>query len=350
MKQRRSNRAGAVMPTLFLLIAACMLIQPAMPAPASEAANAAKPKWTIEDKKNDELPGRRIDIRHGQTLRAAFIYGQGQDRAYLALYDDQGRRLTNPGLNLDGGTRGRFPHHRGIYVGWNHLHSDLGRDDLWHLRNGEQILLHRIVSQSADGNSAALVVELNWHSARRDDELRGLLLVERRTMTFSVDGDRLIVDHQSTLTASRDIRLEGDLHHAGTQIRVDADVDAVRNQTVYLWEPGDLDPGRGRVVSGELRWVHFRFPLHGRWYAITQINPPSNKVEELSWRDYGRFGFFFKDRLDKDESLTVNYRFIIEESQAPAAPGEARQGQDRSIRQKADNDHRAFANLHPSDQ
>ena len=29
-------------------------------------------------------------------------------------------------------------------------------------------------------------------------------------------------------------------------------------------------------------------------------------------RDYGRFGYFFKRNLKKDEPLTLKYRFIVE--------------------------------------
>ncbi len=340
-------RRWALSTLMLALMLALMPPLAAAPAMADDGAESAGERWTIVDRDNDQLPGRRIDIKEDERVIASFIHGEGQMKAYLAVYDDEGNLLTNPGLNPDGSTRGRFPHHRGIYVGWNHLHSDLGRDDLWHLRRGEAIVLHQIVEKRGGEDSATLVVDLHWLSANRDDDLAGLLLVERRTITVSRPDGRTRIDHHSKLTASRDIRLEGDLHHAGVQFRADAEVDNHRRRTVYLWEPADLPPGGGRVVSDELRWVNFRFPLHENWYSVTQINPPANKVQELSWRDYGRFGFFFTERLDRGETLEMVYRFLIDRTDSPAAEAEARAEQDAAIRRKADADHEAFAREHP---
>ena len=41
-------------------------------------------------------------------------------------------------------------------------------------------------------------------------------------------------------------------------------------------------------------------------------------MEELSWRDYGRFGFFFKKNMKKGDVQKLNYRFHIAPSQSPA--------------------------------
>ncbi len=292
--------------------------------------------WTVEDRANDELPGRIIDIRHEGTRVAGFIYGEGQAKTYLSIYDSEGQRLSNPGLHPDGRTRGRFPHHRGLFIGWNQIRSDLGSDDLWHLRHDERMALEAIKKQEATPDGVTLELLVHWYSADRDDDLDGLLIAEHRTIQVSRPAGRTQVDQESRMVAQRDLRLRGDLQHAGVHFRADAGVDDEREHTRYLWDPADLPPGPGRVISDELRWVNFRFPLHGNWYSVTQLDPPENRSTELSWRDYGRFGFFFTDDLDKGETRTVRTRLLFDEMEAP--------GDDDDIRQRAVSDYEAMVN------
>ena len=61
------------------------------------------------------------------------IYGEGQVLPYLAIYDTAGRRLTNAGIDKDGKTVGIESHHRGIFIGWNQIKSELGVASLWGL-------------------------------------------------------------------------------------------------------------------------------------------------------------------------------------------------------------------------
>jgi ubiquinone/menaquinone biosynthesis C-methylase UbiE len=68
-----------------------------------------------------------------------------------------------------------------------------------------------------------------------------------------------------------------------------------------------------------LKWARLIFPVGNNWYTATQINSPTNPTEELSWRDYGRFGFFFKRKLEWGDELEINYRFITEPAAANAA-------------------------------
>ena len=268
--------------------------------------------WTVEDRENTELPGRAIEIAYDGTRLAEVIYGEGQAKVYLAVYDEQGQRLTNPGLSADGSERGRFPHHRGIFIGWNQIGSDRGTDDLWHLRSGERMDLLSIDRAEATDAGVRLELTIGWFSAKQDDALKGLLIEEQRTLLIQrVDGCT-VIDQRSVLNAARDVRLGGDLQHAGLHFRADAAVDDVRGQAVYLWAPAELAPGGGRIVSDALRWVNYRFPLHGNWYAVTQLNRPENRTTELSWRDYGRFGFFFNDEIAQGASRVMYGRFLIQ--------------------------------------
>lgn len=290
--------------------------------------------WTIDERAEGDLPGRALEIRRDGQLVAALIYGDGQIKPYLAVYDSEERRLTNPGMESDGESRGRFPHHRGIFIGWNRVASDLGRDDLWHFRGDERMEVASVARRDGGEDSATLEVVIHWRSANRGDESEGLLLKENRRFVVSRDDGRTRIDQRSELTAARDLTLGGDLQHAGLHFRADAEVVGVGGETRYLWAPAELPAGNGRIVSDDLEWVNFRFPLHGQWYSVTQLNRPENRVTELSWRDYGRFGFFFSGELEAGESRVVAARFVIGEAPAPGA--------DEAVRATADADAAAY--------
>lgn len=294
--------------------------------------STAEASWTVEDRVNDELPGRIIDIRYDGQRVAGFIYGEGQAKTYLSVYDSKGQRLSNPGLNAEGQTHGSFPHHRGLFIGWNIIQSDLGSDDLWHMRGNARMVLAAISNMEATERGVTLELDVHWFSSRHNNELQGLLIAERRSIRVSKTEDgRTQIDQESVMQAKRDLRLRGDLQHAGIHFRAAAEVETVRKQTRYLWSPKTLEPGRGRIVSDTLEWVNFRFPLHGTWHSVTQLNPPQNRSTELSWRDYGRFGFFFQDELAANESRTVRTRLLFDEMTT--------YGDDDDIRQRADMDY-----------
>ena len=76
--------------------------------------------------------------------------------------------------------------------------------------------------------------------------------------------------------------------------------------------------GNGKIMSKEWKSNRLQFQLGGNWYSATQLNSPNQPVEELSWRNYGRFGFFFKKDLKQGETQKLDYRFHIAPSEQPA--------------------------------
>ena len=324
------------MKTVCMALSGCLVVlMSGRCATAGDTAPAAG-AWSVRDRANEDLPGRIAEILHAGKPVAGLVYGEGQYKPYLAVYDAEGRRLTNPGLTPEGKTHGQFPHHRGIFIGWNRIRSDLGSDDLWHLNKKEHMRVARFEKLEATDKGARIAARIEWVSSRRDDAHEGVLIRELRTIKVSRPGGRTVIDHVSELQAVRDLQLDGDLQHAGLHFRTDDAMNPQRASTRYLWSPAGLPPGGGRVVSDELQWVHFRFPLHGQWYAVTQLNAPQNKVTELSWRDYGRFGFFFSGALKVGEVRTMRGRFLIENCGDPAQADEA------ALRKQADRDYAAY--------
>ncbi|WP_456338035.1 DUF6807 family protein [Fervidibacter sacchari] len=294
------------------------------------AFGAQMQKWEVADVANSDLPGRKVEVRYNNQPIAALIYGEGQTKVYLHVYGDERELLTNSGMTADGKPSGLYPHHRGIFIGWNQIRSELGVDDLWHMR-GTQIRLQRLEEARTTDEGTIIVATITWHSARKDENGSDLLLTEKRRLVISrPDGKRTQIDATFTLVAGRDLTLDGDCHHAGIHFRASNEVAERRGETSYLWEP-QLPGDGGRVVSKELKWARLVFPIGKNWYACTILNAPTNPTEELSWRDYGRFGFFFRRTLRKGETLTVSYRFIIERLNEPERTPEARESVRKSV-------------------
>ena len=180
------------------------------------------------------------------------------------------------------------------------------------MNNGGTMTLVKLDKLDAGKNAATIVATIEWRGGGKDASGSDLLLTETRTLTVSRPTAKTThVDAQFVLRPARDLSLGGDLQHAGVHFRASASVGTRNKETAYVWEP-DLDGGKGKVVSKELKWARLTFPIGERFYHATHLNAPTNPVEELSWRDYGRFGFFFSKDLKKDETLTLKYRFITE--------------------------------------
>lgn len=281
--------------------------------------------WTLQDEANTEQPGRCVNIKQDDQLRAKLVYGEGQIKPYLVVYGEEGDCLNK----WDAAQQ--YPHHRGIYIGWNKIGSDLGQQpgkvepakpsdkpreaktyDLWHFNNGGTMTVKKLDKLEGGADAATLVATIEWAGGAADASGSKELLTETRTLRVSRPAAKTTqVDATYSLTAARDLSLDGDLQHAGAHFRASKEVQDRKAETAYVWEPNLPGPG-GKVVSPDLKWARLIFPIGQRWYSATELNALGNPTEELSWRDYGRFGFFFKKSLKKGENLTVKYRFLTE--------------------------------------
>ncbi len=300
-------------------------------------ALSAQADWTVQPIEKPDHPGKAMEVRADGKPVARLVYGDGQKKPYLHVYGEAGELLTNSGLSADGKDSGGFPHHRGIYIGWNKITSNLGSQDLWHLNSkpAPQMLVREFVKQEGGKDSATLVIRIDWLANKKDEKGSDQLISETRTLVISKpDGKRTQVDAHFTLKAARDLELGGDLQHAGIHFRASNEVHGRAKETSYLADPTNretkgkdfaaaVDPKAKApakpVVTGDLKWCRLLFPIGTRWYSATELNPPSNPSEELSWRDYGRFGYFFKKKLKSGETLDLDYRFLIAPEEAPAS-------------------------------
>lgn len=124
----------------------------------------------------------------------------------------------------------------------------------------------------------------------------------------------VVVDFVSRLRAvGGAMRLDGDPEHAGVHYRPANEV--VASETTYVFPKENANPKADR----DYPWVGETCTLNGKRYSVVHLNHPDNPKETVysAYRDYGRFGAFFKKDLRKDDVLTLKYRFLISEGEMP---------------------------------
>ena len=231
--------------------------------------------------------------------------------------------LNGKELTSDPRQGGKYPHHRGIFIGWNNITVDGESYDLWHMGDGE-----RIVHVSFDGSLADFSETHTLRSINHWQTPEGRTLIEEtREYRFAeppTDEGIVQIDVTSTLeaVASSDVALRGDPEHAGTQYRPHDDVAANQSAT-YIFPEGAFDsesPSNDEINSKEgLPWVAQTHTIRGEQFCVQLMNHPDNPDDSVfsAYRNYGRFGPYFERTLSPGESITVSHRVIVKRGAAP---------------------------------
>ena len=232
------------------------------------------------------------------------------------VYDAAGRRLTN---GPDGGSpyiknEIKYPHHRGIFIGWSRLTLDGNRYDLWHMSGGAQVH-QEFMEQIAGPVLARSTALIHWN-----DKNEGPLIAEQRQTTVFRQSDPTLVllqCHTKLKAVRGDVFLNGDPEHAGFQYRAHNDFASGPKQVkaTYLFHEDGIDPRRDK----NLPWVAMSYGLDGRRYSVQHLNHPDNPEPAVysAYRDYGRFGAFFKDTINDGETSELTYRICVVDGEMP---------------------------------
>lgn len=231
------------------------------------------------------------------------------------VYNPAGNELLTKGLG------GLWPHHRGIYFGYNHVYVD-GDDtqiDIWHARNGERSEHSETLKELTGPVMGGHIVKIDW----KDHE--GVTFIEetREIRVYNQPDGESLIDFKSTLVAlDKPVSLGGDRQHAGVQFRAAQDVVDNEESTRFI-RPEDIShlPDNEEIGGEEminLPWNAMYFEIDDRPYTVSYLSHPGNPNHaEMSERRYGRFGEFFPYELEAGEFLEVNYRFWIRAGNEP---------------------------------
>jgi hypothetical protein len=277
---------------------------------ASTVARAADNGFAFNDK-----AGEYLDVLLDGKIVARYMYAHDTStkekrvetyKPYLHVFDAEGKAPITQGA---GGKQ--FPHHRGIYIGWQKLGYEGKKYNFWEMAGGD-IVHDKFTEQKADTDMATFTSSTRWLPTGSDKPV----IEEQRTMTFhrAPAPARLIIDFTSTLKApSGDVALEGDPEHGGIQYRPHGDLSA--KETVYVYPTENADPHK----DADYPWVGETYTLNGQKHSVVEMSAPTNPkgTRWSAYRDYGRFGAYPKAAVKSGESLTLKYRFLIADGEMP---------------------------------
>ncbi|HTN77063.1 MAG TPA: DUF6807 family protein [Pirellulaceae bacterium] len=282
-----------------------------------------------------DTPGKQMDLTFGDRSVLRYMYervdNSNKDRrgetfkVYHHLFDPQGERLVTKGPG------GLFPHHRGVYFGFNRISYDGQSADVWHCNNGESQTHEGFLLQEAGPVLARHTLDIAWRgkvaNVLEKKELGAIFAKEKREITVYNTPGGLMMSFATRLeTTGGKVRLDGDPQHAGVHFRASQEVpDKTAKKTYYVRPDGQAEPGKFRNWPNDkahvnLAWNALSFVLGEQRYTCCYLDRPENpKESRFSERDYGRFGSYFEYDLDAEHPLELNYRFWLQEGEMTVA-------------------------------
>lgn len=259
-------------------------------------------------------PGAWLDVLTNGRPVIRYMYGHDvstKDRRtetykpYCHVFSADGS------IPITKGPGGTYPHHRGIFLGWNKITVDGKKFDRWHMVGGDQV--HEKFLTQSGGEEATFTSLIQWQGAGPD---AAPILTEERTFTVRpVPAPAYAcIDLVSKVKAiAGQTELDGDPEHAGLQFRPAQEVNPA--ETTYVFPGAAAKPHKDL----DYPWFGESFTLAGQRYSVVYLNHPDNPRETRisAYRDYGRFGAFFRKTLAKDEVLTLKVRLLISEGPLP---------------------------------
>ena len=243
-------------------------------------------------------------------------------KPYHHVFSPDGKTL------LTKGPGGLFPHHRGLFYGFNKItYGDGKKCDIWHCTDKTFQSHEEIIEEQADGDSASQVVAIDWHG--KDGEV---FAHERREIDVTraehdgVEGWQIDFSSHLETADGKPIRLDGDPQHAGFQFRATQRVpDETADQTYYVRTDGIGKPGDYRNWGDKANsptddkecenrpWNALSFVVDKQRYTVLYLDSTENpKPARYSERNYGRFGSYFATDVTKDAPLDVKYRIWVQ--------------------------------------
>lgn len=225
-------------------------------------------------------------------------------KVFHHLRAPDGRLLTK-------GAGGTFPHHRGVFFGYNRVTVDgAGRFDFWHCNRGETLQFQRMVPAAETGRTPDWqCAEIRWLKP----DGRAVVLERRCWRERRIDADIAEFEFAIELDAPGPaVTLQGDAHHAGFHVRAleqFAPDDAPKIR--YLLPDGAK--ARGDDVHEDCAWVAAILPLPDGPVTVVHVTDAQNpRPVRYSARPYGRFGSVSHLALEPGApSRVLRYRLVV---------------------------------------
>ncbi len=285
-----------------------------------QAKKTDRPAFVFKDVK-DKL-GEHRDLYHGDqpVLRHAFLKYNPDDhfntyKHFHHLYGFHGEGLiTNGPGAIEDHKKARYPHHRGLYIGWSKTKTKAGQYDWWHCRNVS--IRHRSHDKNHGYNFAGPVVAQSISYADWcDPEGKPIIKEKRRVTVWRIADGMLALDFGFGLDSGYkggDVEFNGDPQHAGFQFRPHNDV--TKSHSQYIRQ-ASASGGKGDVWK-DCRWIANQFTVKDNKYVVVHMDHSSNPGTidgrtVYSTRNYGRFGAYAPHTIKDGSSLLLSYRVLV---------------------------------------
>ena len=282
-----------------------------------------------------DTEGKYLDLLYDGRKVTRYMYDHDESseqrifetyKVFHHVFDQKGENLLTNGP--DGETPYTksvlYPHHRGIFIGWNKLQFDGKSYDTWHMTNGVRQVHQKFLEKKADTEKAVSTALIHWKNGEGK-----VMVEEKRTMTvYRPEGGTIAqLDFETELKAlNGEVYLGGDPEHAGFQYRPHDGVakGPAEGKAKYLFHKEGTDPKKDK----DLPWVALEYGLNGKRYSVQYMSDPANPNAEAvysAYRDYGRFGEFFKHTIPAGQTLKLRYRIRVSEGSLPDRESLAKQ-------------------------
>ncbi len=290
---------------------------------------------------------KQVDVFYNNKLLTSYCYFDSSRKPILFPVKTPDEITVTRGFPFQpvAGERTDHPHHAGIWLNYESVNGL----DFWNnstailpeKRNQYGTIVHQdIVSSNAKGHQASLTTTARWI---RPDKVT--LLNEKTTFLFRVDGNTLIIDRLSALTAADTTVVFKDVKDGMLAIRVARELELPsKESSSYIDEKGNMTevPGSESQVTGMYyssnglkgdsvwgtkgKWVMLTGKKDNKKITIAIIDHPSNLGYPAYWhaRGYGLFAvnplgrkIFSKGneelnyKLNPGQSIPFHYRIIV---------------------------------------
>lgn len=286
---------------------------------STDFAPADEPKSVYNWKDTKDVS---MDLRHGDRAILRYMYAPivQEDKEKRAETYKPYHHVFDPKTGetlLTKGPGGKFPHHRGLYFGFNKCTYGPNfskKADTWHCTGDAYESHEGVLGSEVGGVLGRHVVAVDWHGMQKE-----VFAKEDRELTvYNVPGGSLIEFATVLRTTGEPVRLDGDPQHAGFQFRAAAEVTDVTNkQTYYIRPDGVGAKGATKNWPGDkdqvdLPWKGMSIVVGGNRYTVANLDRAENpKPARFSERDYGRFGSYFEYEVTAEKPLQLNYRIWV---------------------------------------
>jgi hypothetical protein len=243
--------------------------------------------------------------------------GNPTSKPYHHLFAADGKTIVTNDAS------GMYPHHRGIYYGFNNITYGDKKADVWHCRKNEHTAHEKVLAAVGGWLFGRQTLQIGWIGQDGQpfaSEKRELTVYN---LNMWAEGSALI-EFDSVLTTPLDkVHLDGDPQHAGFHFRANSKMEKNTKETYFIRPDGKGEPGKEtswdpKTKKGpvNLPWDAMSFMLDGKRYTVVYLDHPDNPKEgRASERCYGRIGSYFEFDLAKDKPLKVRYRLWFQEGE-----------------------------------